>query len=86
MSIGLEKLQNFRNESGKRLYEKGHVVGFNAEKTLFLVKSESSNDIYEVNLLENNSVCECPDYNRMSKVVKCKHEMSVQYFLEEEIE
>jgi hypothetical protein len=86
MSIGLEKLQNFRNESGKRMYEAGFVVGHNAERTLVLIKSESSDMIYEVNFLGGSSVCECMDYNRMSKVVKCKHEMAARYFLEEELE
>ena len=81
--MSLETLQNYRNSSGKRLYETGHIVGNNEELTLFLVKSESNNDdIYQVDLIHDKSFCSCPDYEKRSKNLKCKHEMAVQYFIE----
>ena len=81
--MSLQTLQNYRDESGKRLYQTGHIVGFDNKYNHFLVKSESSEEIYTVDIVDGNSVCSCPDYNNRSKNLKCKHEICIQLFLED---
>lgn len=79
MSKGLETLQQYRNESGKRIYEAGLV---NPNGLIFHVRSESDSSIeYDIEDSESGFTCSCPDYEKRGQYLRCKHICSVEEFI-----
>jgi hypothetical protein len=76
MSKGLEKLQAYRDESGRRIYAAGAVQQLGRDS--FLVASESSADVYNVTLLDGSYSCQCKDFEIRGAYLKCKHICAVR--------
>ena len=79
MSKGLETLQEYRNESGRRIYEAGLV---NPNGIIFHVRSESDiNTEYDIEDSDSGFTCNCPDFQKRGDILVCKHIRSVEYFI-----
>lgn len=79
MNSGLIKLQEFRNEAGRRLYYQGKVHRNGENK--FIVYSESFDNEYEIEIVSGYTYCSCPDYEKRSKILTCKHIKSVELYI-----
>lgn len=79
MSKGLETLQQYRNESGRRIYEAGLV---NPNGLIFHVRSESDeNTEYDIEDVEGGFICSCPDHAKRGNILTCKHIKAVEEFI-----
>lgn len=79
--MSLERLQEFRMESAKQLVEQGNVKKYSDDK--YVVKSQTTeHEIYDVIIVHGKYfVCTCPDYDKRSKNLRCKHELAVELFI-----
>lgn len=80
--MSLEQLQEYRKEAAQRLFDNGNVEKYTDE--YYIVKSETTpNGLYVVEVVHGKHfVCTCPDYEKRSKNLKCKHELATELFIE----
>lgn len=71
--MSLEQLQDYRKQAAQRLFANQHIGKYNDEH--YVVKSETSDQtIYHVEVVHGKHfVCSCPDYEKNSKYMDCKH-------------
>jgi transposase-like protein len=71
-----QELANLREQRGSEIaHKKGNQVS-RIDDCLYTVKSQSGNGEYTVCQVDNELVCECPDYQ--FRHVKCKHIFAVE--------
>jgi len=77
---GIQKLQEFRNKSGRSLFEAGHV-GIDLEN--YVVQSESD-PLTEYRIFitvdYRGLKCDCKDFSNRGDWLDCKHIMAVRYY------
>jgi hypothetical protein len=79
---GIQKLQEYRNKSGRSLFESGHV-GIDIEN--YVVQSESDplvEYVVKVTVDYRGLKCDCKDFETRGKWLECKHCMAVRYYAE----
>jgi len=80
MNKGKDVLQSHRNEQGYNIYKAGGVDRIN--ETKFIVESQTEkNKYYEVELVASDFCCNCPDYEKRSSWLDCKHIMAARHYL-----
>lgn len=74
------KLQEYRDAAGQQLFESNAVRVIDNDS--FLVVSATTIDKeYEVDLIAGHKYCSCPDYEKRSKFLDCKHIRAVECYL-----
>jgi transposase-like protein len=74
--ISQQELENLRQQRGSEIVsKKGNQVS-RIDECLYTVKSQSGNGEYTVAQVDNELVCECPDFQ--FRHVKCKHIFAVE--------
>ena len=71
-----EELENLREQRGSEIVNKKGKQVNRIDDCLYTVKSQSGNGEYAVCQVDNELVCECPDYQ--FRHVKCKHIFAVE--------
>ncbi len=81
---GLQKLQEYRNKSGKSLFESGNV-GIGLDQNNYVVQSESDPLVeytIKITMDYRGLKCDCKDFETRGQWLECKHICGVRLYAE----